>query len=131
MFTLKYRSYSLAAQQEAKEGSPRLYNENEMIYGPFEMISKEQDEDGYTVIHAHRAGGAAGLTVKHCDYGDQVAGSALPGRARHVILGQERFHDLADAEQRREGDRDDPARRRGAQQALAVDVGGRLLVEHG
>lgn len=87
MFTVKYRTYNLAPKQPAE--GPRNYDEVEMIYGPFELILKEQDEDGYTVIHAHRAGGGDPLTVKHCDHGDQVAGQLPPPRSTAWIMNEQ------------------------------------------
>lgn len=54
MFTIKYRTYSLARTQPKDCSSGPFYDENEQIHGPFELVSKEQDEDGYTVVHCHR-----------------------------------------------------------------------------
>lgn len=62
MFTIKYRTYSLSRTQDAAEGAPHYYDENEQIHGPFELISKEQDESGYTLVHAHRETSAPGMT---------------------------------------------------------------------
>lgn len=62
MFTLKYRSYSLAkVQPPADCTSGPFYDEHELIDGPFAMISKEMD-DGYIVIHAHRDHNSPGMT---------------------------------------------------------------------
>jgi hypothetical protein len=87
MFTVKYRTYNLAKQQPVD--GPRHYDEVELIYGPFEMVSKEHDEDGYPVVYAHRAGGAEGLTLKHCDHGDQVAGQLPPPRAMCWVMNEQ------------------------------------------
>lgn len=51
MFTVKYRSYSMAPAQ-CTEG-PTNYDENEQLHGPFTLISREQDLNGYAVIYAH------------------------------------------------------------------------------
>lgn len=89
MFTVKYRTYNLAPKQQA--GGPLCYDEVEMIYGTFELISKEQDEDGNTVIHCHRPGGAPGLTVKHCDHQDEkrAAGDLPPPRSTCWIMNEQ------------------------------------------
>lgn len=86
MFTVKYRTYSLAPTQNSDLSAPRCYSETELIYGPFELISKEQDEDGYTVIHAHRAGGDPGLTLKHCEHADQAAGQPPAPRSTAWVM---------------------------------------------
>lgn len=54
MFTIKYRCYDRAPAQPAE--GPTNYNENEQLHGPFDVISKEQDEDGYTLVHGHYPG---------------------------------------------------------------------------
>jgi hypothetical protein len=78
MFTVKYRTYNLAPVQNADPLAPRCYDEVEMIYGTFELVSKEQDVDGNTVVHCHRPGGDPGLTIKHCDHGPEPAAGQLP-----------------------------------------------------
>jgi hypothetical protein len=62
MFTIKYRTYSVSRIQNGAPNSPTMYDENEQIHGPFELVSKEQDENGFTVVHCHRAGDAPGMT---------------------------------------------------------------------
>lgn len=79
MFTIKFRTYSPARTQPARtqpsEG-PAFYDENEQIHGPFELVSKEQDEDGYTVVHCHR--GTDPAVTFSDDHKDEAAGSKRP-----------------------------------------------------
>lgn len=87
MFTVKYRTYSLSPKQPAE--GPRFYDECELIHGPFELVSKEVDEDGEIVVHAHRAGGAPGMTFKHCDIReDQVAGQLPRPRSTLWVMNE-------------------------------------------
>jgi hypothetical protein len=73
MFTIKYRTYSPARTQPSE--GPTFYDENEQIHGPFDLVSKEQDEDGYTVVHCHRGGDPA---IMFSDRRDESAGSKRP-----------------------------------------------------
>jgi hypothetical protein len=86
MFTIKYRTYSLAPTQNSDALASRCYDENEQIHGPFELVSKEQDEDGCTVVHAHPPGNAPATTF--ADPGsrnDSVAGETRPRSALWVM----------------------------------------------
>lgn len=76
MFTIKFRTYSPARTQPADCSSGPSYDENEQIHGPFELVSKEQDEDGYTVVHCHRGTDPA-ITFSD-DHKDEAAGSKRP-----------------------------------------------------
>lgn len=89
MFTVKFRTYNLAPTQSADPKAPRCYDEVELIYGTFELVSKEQDGDGNTVVYAHRPGGAEGLTLKHCDHIQQVAGQLPPPRSTCWVMNEQ------------------------------------------
>lgn len=82
MFTIKYRTFERAHQQNAAAGSPTYYDEHEQIHGPFALISKETDENGYPVVHAHRSENEPGMTFTHSRIRDledqQVAGQPEP-----------------------------------------------------
>ena len=60
MFTIKYRQFIPSAKQNGE--GPTFYDKTEQISGPYEFVSQEQSGDGFTVIHAHREGGAPGCT---------------------------------------------------------------------
>jgi hypothetical protein len=60
MFTIKYRTYCLSHAQP--QDGPACYDEHEMIEGPFELISKEADENGDVVVYAHKDAGTPGIT---------------------------------------------------------------------
>jgi hypothetical protein len=73
MFTVKYRSFQRSQNQPPADcvAPSALYDEHELIDGPFAMISKELD-DGWTVVHAHRDHNSPGVTfgpVKHGEAG--------------------------------------------------------------
>jgi hypothetical protein len=74
MFTVKYRTYTLSPKQD---GNGPYYDENEQIHGPFELVSKEQDDNGYTVVHAHRDQCQPGITFSEFQR-DEVAGAKRP-----------------------------------------------------
>jgi hypothetical protein len=76
MFTIKYRSYTLNTKR-SNCGEGPIYDEHELIDGPFTMISKEFNEEGYPVVYAHREHNAPGMTYGAFNVPD-VAGQPNP-----------------------------------------------------